>query len=73
MSYIFYLLFGGRGRVRTGRRGKTVKFALCIYMYILLEEGAEREPAGGEDGDNLIISTYVCVYITWRKGPSENR
>jgi len=44
MSYILYLLFGGRGRVRTGRRGKTVKFTLCIY-----------------------------VYITWRKGPSENR
>jgi len=33
MSDILYLLFGGRGRVRTGRRGKTGKFALCIYIY----------------------------------------
>jgi len=39
MSYILFLLFGGRGRVRTGRRGKTVKFALCIYVYITWRKG----------------------------------
>ena len=27
----------------------------------------------GEDGDDCIISTYICIYITRRKGPSENR
>ena len=38
---LYIVIFGGRGRVRTGRRGKTVKFALCvIYIVILLEEGA---------------------------------
>ena len=48
--YVLYILLGGRGRAGAGRRGKTVTTTLCICMYYMYysEEGAEREPVGGE-------------------------
>jgi len=41
--------------------------------YITRRKGPSENRQEGEDGDNCIISTYVCIYITRRKGPSENR
>ena len=60
MSYILFLLFGGRGRVRTGRRGKTVKFELCIYVYIIWRKGPSKNRQEGEDGEICIM--YICIY-----------
>ena len=51
MCYVC-VLSGGRGRTGAGRRGKTVTnftISVCVCVYYK-EEGAGREPVGGEDG-----------------------
>ena len=47
-----------------------------MYVFICyLEEGAEREPVGGgRRWKSYYVYEYnIYIYITWRKGPSENR
>ena len=63
MIYIVYTLIGGRGRAGAGRRGKTVSLSYDIFIYILIsEEGAGREPVGGEDGE-FHTSREKCICI----------
>ena len=50
---LFYISIynGGRGRAGAGKKGRRCYF--YIYTYIM-EEGAEREPGGGEDEESII-------------------
>ena len=59
--------------MRTGRRGKTVKFALCNICIYYWRKGPCENRQKGEDGDNFIFSTCVYLHVIWRKGPSANR
>ena len=76
LRYVIYVyIIGGRGRARTGRRGKTV-ITLFLYWCIFtcyLEEGAEREPVGGGRRWKSYYVYEYNIYITWRKGPSGSR
>ena len=55
---LIYLYIGGRGWAGAGRKGKTV---LLLYIYIL-EEGAGREPVGGEDGESHASFVIMQAY-----------
>ena len=59
---LFYMFIhnGGRGRARAGRRGRR---CYCFtYLYTYMEEGAGREPVGGEDGE-FHASCVNCICI----------
>ena len=62
LNVLYIVIFGGRGRVRTGRRGKTVKFTLCNICIYYWRKGPCENRQKGEDGDNFIL-VFVYIYM----------
>jgi len=58
---IYVYIIGGRGRARTGRRGKTVITVSLVLMYVYILFGGRGRARTGRRGKTVIIILCVCM------------
>jgi len=59
--FVYIYTIGGRGRARTGRRGKTVITLFLVFMYVYMLLGGRGRARTGRRGKTVKIILCVCI------------